>query len=79
MPSLSASPGALPSSSSFQLLPRIADTDTAALAEIDAHVSFLKKYYASGNFPEDSFDARGLADFRSTSQRADDVQQRIDG
>jgi hypothetical protein len=57
--------------------------NTAALAEIDAHVSFLKKYYASGNFLEDSFYACGLADFRiiqfRASQRADDIEQRIDG
>ena len=85
------------------------------LAEIDAHmaahVSFLKKYYASGHFlvsgrkiprdggiilavgksrqqieaiiQEDPFYARGLADVRiiqfRASQRADDIQQRIDG
>ena len=84
------------------------------LAEIDAHmaahVKFLKKYYASGNFlvsgrkiprdggiilavgasrkhietiiREDPFHARGLADFRiielRASQRADDIQKRID-
>ena len=90
-------------------------TYTAGLAEIDAHmaahVSFLKKYYASGNFlvsgrkiprdggiilavgksrqqieaiiQEDPFHARGLADFRiiqfRASQRADDIQQRLDG
>ena len=84
-----------------------------SLAKIDAnmpaHVKFLKKYYASGNFlvsgrkvprdggiiiataksqeeveaivREDPFVARGLADFRITqfraSQRADDLQQRI--
>ena len=90
-------------------------TYTAGLAEIDAHmsahVSFLKKYYASGHFlvsgrkiprdggiilavgksrqaieaiiQEDPFYARGLADFRiiqfRASQRADDIQQRIDG
>jgi uncharacterized protein YciI len=84
------------------------------LAEIDAHmaahVMFLKKYYASGNFlvsgrkiprdggiilavgpsrqhieaiiQEDPFYARGLADFRiiqfRASQRADDIQKRID-
>jgi uncharacterized protein YciI len=84
------------------------------LAEIDAHmrahVTFLKKYYASGNFlvsgrkiprdggiilavgesrrhieaivEEDPFCKRGLADFRiiefRASQRADDIQKRID-
>jgi uncharacterized protein YciI len=84
------------------------------LSEIDAHmaahVKFLKKYYASGNFlvsgrkiprdggimlavgasrkhietiiQEDPFHARGLADFRiiefRASQRADDIQKRID-
>jgi hypothetical protein len=57
-------------------------TDTAALAEIDARVSFLRKYYASGNFLEDSSYARGLADFRMiqfrASQRADEIQQRTD-
>jgi uncharacterized protein YciI len=83
------------------------------LAEIDAHmaahVKFLKKYYASGNFlvsgrkiprdggiilavgnsrrdieviiEEDPFYAHGLADFRiiefRASQRADDIQKRI--
>ena len=87
----------------------------AELAEIDAHmkahVAFLKKYYAAGNFlvsgrkiprdggiilavgksreqietlmKEDPFVARGLADFRviefRASQRADDIQRRIDG
>jgi len=87
---------------------------TAALADIDAHmtahVRFLKKYYASGNFlvsgrkiprdggiiiavgdsreqieaiaREDPFCKRGLAEFRviefRASQRADDVQKRID-
>lgn len=86
----------------------------ANLAEIDAqmaaHVRFLKKYYASGNFlvsgrkiprdggiilavgtsrqqietivAEDPFHARGLADFRiiefRASQRAEDIQKRID-
>jgi uncharacterized protein YciI len=86
----------------------------ASLAEIDAHmtahVAFLKKYYASGQFlvsgrkiprdggiilavgnnrdhiqrivEEDPFVARGLAEFRiiefRASQRADDIQQRID-
>ena len=85
-----------------------------ALAEIDAHmaahVKFLKKYYASGNFlvsgrkiprdggiilavgtsreqiqaiiREDPFHAHGLADFRiiefQASQRADDIQKRIE-
>ena len=84
------------------------------LAEIDAHmvahVNFLKKYYASGNFllsgrkvprdggiivavgksrqqiqaiiEEDPFFQRGLAHFRiiefRASQRADDIQKRID-
>ena len=84
------------------------------LAEIDAHmaahVKFLKKYYAAGNFlvsgrkiprdggiilavgksrrqieaivEQDPFHAYGLADFRiiefRASQRADDVQKRID-
>ena len=83
------------------------------LAEIDArmaaHVIFLKKYYASGNFlvsgrkvprdggiilavgknrrqieaiiEEDPFFEHGLADFRiiefRASQRADDIQKRI--
>jgi uncharacterized protein YciI len=86
----------------------------APLAEIDAHmkahVAFLKKYYAAGNFlvsgrkvprdggviiavgdsreqiegiiRQDPFCARGLADFRiiefRASQRADDIQKRID-
>jgi uncharacterized protein YciI len=86
----------------------------ADLAEIDAHmtahVKFLRKYYASGNFlvsgrkiprdggiilavgksrqqieaivEEDPFLQRGLADFRiiefRASQRADDIQKRID-
>lgn len=85
------------------------------LAEIDAHMAahmaFLRKYYAAGNFlvsgrkiprdggiilatgtdreqieaiaREDPFYARGLADFRviqfRASQRADDIQKRIDG
>ena len=89
-------------------------TYKAALAEIDAHMAahviFLKKYYASGNFlvsgrkvprdggiilavgksreqieaiiQEDPFYQRGLADFRiiqfRASQRADDIQKRID-
>lgn len=89
-------------------------TYKADLTEIDkhmnAHVRFLKKYYASGNFlisgrkiprdggiilavgksrqhieaviEEDPFYARGLADFRiiefRASQRADDVQKRIE-
>jgi uncharacterized protein YciI len=84
------------------------------LAEIDAHmvahVDFLKKYYASGNFlvsgrkvprdggiivavgksrqqiqaiiEEDPFYQRGLADVRiiefRASQRADDIQKRIE-
>ncbi|HJR59912.1 MAG TPA: YciI family protein [Vicinamibacterales bacterium] len=87
----------------------------APLAEIDAamtaHVRFLKKHYASGQFlvsgrkiprdggvilavgdsreqieavmGEDPFCARGLADVRiiqfRPSQRADDIQKRIDG
>ena len=86
----------------------------ADLAEIDAkmaaHVRFLKKYYAAGNFvvsgrkiprdggiilavgtnreqierivEEDPFYEYGLADFRiiefRASQRADDVQKRIE-
>ena len=86
----------------------------AGLAKVDAHmaahVKFLNKYYASGNFlvsgrkiprdggiivavgdsrdqietivREDPFVARGLADFRiiefRASQRADDIQKRID-
>jgi uncharacterized protein YciI len=86
----------------------------ADLARIDAHmkahVRFLKKYYASGNFlasgrkiprdggiilavgasradieaivQEDPFYQHGLADFRiiefRASQRADDIQERID-
>lgn len=86
----------------------------ADLAEIDAHmtahVRFLKKYYAAGNFlvsgrkiprdggiilavgksrkeleaivKEDPFHAHGLAEFRiiefRASQRADDIQQRIE-
>ena len=90
-------------------------TYKAALAEIDArmaaHVIFLKKHYASGNFlvsgrkiprdggiilavgesrqqieaiiQEDPFHKHGLADFRiiefRASQRADDIQKRIDG
>jgi uncharacterized protein YciI len=84
------------------------------LAEIDAqmgaHVAFLKKYYAAGNFlvsgrkvprdggiilavgkarseieaiiKQDPFVANGLAEFRviefRASQRADDIQQRLD-
>ena len=84
------------------------------LAKIDAHmaahVKFLKKYYASGNFlvsgrkiprdggiilavgasrqhierivEEDPFVTHGLADFRiiefRVSQRADDIQRRIE-
>lgn len=90
-------------------------TYKAALTEIDAHMAahvvFLKKYYAAGNFlvsgrkiprdggvilavgrsrrdieaivKEDPFHTQGLADFRiiefRASQRADDIQQRIDG
>jgi uncharacterized protein YciI len=86
----------------------------ADLADIDAHmtahVRFLKKYYAAGNFlvsgrkiprdggiilavgknrqeiedivKEDPFLAHGLADFRiiefRASQRADDIQERIE-
>jgi uncharacterized protein YciI len=89
-------------------------TYKAALREIDAHmaahVGFLKKYYASGNFlvsgrkiprdggvilavgnnrqeieaiiREDPFYTRELADFRiiefRASQRADDIQKRLD-
>ena|SRR5437870_779826 len=89
-------------------------TYKAALAKIDAHMSahvrFLKKYYASGNFvvsgrkiprdggiilavggnrgqieaiiEEDPFFEHGLADFRiiefRVSQRADDIQERIE-
>ena len=84
------------------------------LADIDAHMTahvlFLKKYYASGNFlvsgrkiprnggiilavgpsrrqievivEEDPFYKHGLADFRiiefRSSQRADDIQKRIE-
>jgi uncharacterized protein YciI len=87
----------------------------ASLTEIDAHMAahvvFLKKYYASGNFlmsgrkiprdggiivavgknrrlietiiKEDPFYEHGLADFRiiefRASQRADDIQKRIEG
>jgi len=87
----------------------------ADLSQIDAHmkahVAFLKKYYAAGNFlvsgrkiprdggiilavgkskeqletivKEDPFYQQGLADFRiiefRASQRADDIQKRIDG
>jgi uncharacterized protein YciI len=79
-------------------------------AHMAAHVRFLKKYYASGNFlisgrkiprdggiilavgksrleveaivQEDPFHKHGLADFRiiefRASQRADDIQNRID-
>ena len=79
-------------------------------AQMGAHVAFLKKYYASGNFlvsgrqipreggiivavaksrrlveaiiAEDPFVKSGLADFRiiefRPSQRANDIQQRID-
>jgi uncharacterized protein YciI len=90
-------------------------TYKASLAEIDAHmtahVAFLKKYYASGNFvvsgrkiprdggiivavgtnrqsiesiiKEDPFYEHGLADFRiiefRASQRAPDIQKRIEG
>src|SRR3954469_24864856 len=86
----------------------------APLADIDklipAHMKFLKKYYAAGNFlmsgrkiprgggiiiaagksrgeidaivKEDPFVSRGLADVRviefRASQRADDIEQRID-
>jgi uncharacterized protein YciI len=86
----------------------------ASLSEIDAamaaHMAFLRKYYASGNFlvsgrkvprdggiilavgesraaveaimREDPFCERGLAEARviefRASQRADDLQQRID-
>ena len=89
-------------------------TYKADLARIDAHmaahVAFLRKYYAAGNFlvsgrkiprdggiilavgptreeieaiaREDPFIVRGLADFRiiefRASQRADDVQKRIE-
>jgi uncharacterized protein YciI len=89
-------------------------TYKADLAEIDAdmaaHVIFLKKYYAAGNFlvsgrkvpreggiilavgknrrqieaiiEEDPFFEHGLADFRiiefRASQRADDIQKRIE-
>jgi uncharacterized protein YciI len=90
-------------------------TYKAPLAEIDAsmpaHVGFLRKYYAAGNFlvsgrkmprdggiivavgesreqieaiaREDPFCRRNLADFRivqfRASQRADDIQRRIEG
>ena len=79
-------------------------------AHMRAHVAFLKKYYASGNFlisgrkiprdggiivavgksreqiegiiAEDPFVVRGLADYRviefRASQRADDIQQRLE-
>ena len=86
----------------------------ADLTEIDAHMAahvvFLKKYYAAGNFlvsgrkiprdggiilavgktrrqieaivQEDPFYAHGLAEFRiiefRASQRADDIQKRIE-
>ena len=89
-------------------------TYKAPLAEIDAHMAahviFLKKYYAAGNFlvsgrkiprdggiilavgksrrqiealiKEDPFCAQGLAEFRiiefRASQRADDIQKRIE-
>ena len=80
-------------------------------AHMAAHVKFLKKYYAAGNFlisgrkiprdggiilavgksrdeierivHEDPFHVHGLADFRiiefRASQRADDIQKRVDG
>ncbi len=80
-------------------------------AHMKAHVAFLKKYYAAGNFlvsgrkiprdggiilavgpsreaveaivREDPFVSRGLADYRliefRASQRADDIQARIEG
>jgi uncharacterized protein YciI len=87
----------------------------AELSQIDAHmkahVAFLKKYYAAGNFlvsgrkiprdggiilsvakdkqalqaiiEQDPFYVHGLAEFRiiefRASQRADDIQKRIDG
>lgn len=87
---------------------------TATLEEIDrrmpAHVAFLKKYYAAGNFlvsgrkiprdggiilavgqnrqeidaiiRQDPFVKEGLAEFRiiefRASQRADDIQKRIE-
>ena len=87
----------------------------AELSQIDAHmkahVAFLEKYYAAGNFlvsgrkiprdggiilavgkskqqleaivKEDPFYERGLADFRiiefRASQRAHDIQKRIEG
>jgi uncharacterized protein YciI len=90
-------------------------TYKASLTEIDAHMAahvvFLQKYYASGNFlvsgrkiprdggiivavgrdrrlieriiKEDPFYEHGLADFRiiefRASQRADDIQKRIEG
>jgi uncharacterized protein YciI len=90
-------------------------TYKAGLAAIDAHmrahVAFLKKYYAAGNFvvsgrkiprdggiilavgtsreqiegiiKHDPFCELGLADFRiiefRVSQRADDVQKRMEG
>lgn len=79
-------------------------------AHMKAHVTFLKKYYAAGNFlvsgrkvpreggvilavgsdresveaivREDPFVSRGLADYRiiefRASQRADDIQERIE-
>jgi uncharacterized protein YciI len=86
--------------------------DLAAIdAHMTAHVAFLEKYYASGNFlvsgrkiprdggiimavarnretiekivREDPFYTEGLAEFRiiefRASQRAGDIQQRIDG
>ena len=80
-------------------------------AHMKAHVAFLRKYYAAGNFllsgrqvpreggiiiaagedrqqieriiSEDPFVARGLADFRviqfRASQRADNIDERLDG
>ena len=80
-------------------------------AHMKAHVAFLKKYYAAGNFlvsgrkvprdggiilavgpnreaveaivREDPVVSRGLADYRliefRASQRADDIQARIEG
>src|SRR4051794_18691189 len=87
----------------------------ADLSQIDAHmkahVAFLEKYYAAGNFlvsgrkiprdggiilavgkdkqqieailKEDPFHEHGLAEFRiiefRASQRADDIQKRIEG
>src|SRR5262245_53774441 len=87
----------------------------ASLKDIDAHMTahmrFLKKYYAAGNFlvsgrkipreggiilavgksreeieaivKEDPFHQHGLADFRiiefRASQKANDIQKRVDG